>query len=421
MTEPVHQYEVRAIRAGEEELFLKHMCTCFNLELDSARPIFFADPYFDITHKRILIDNSSGSIISGLTIIPTAVRVTGGALIPVAGIAGVCTTPEHRGQGYAQMLIRSTQQAAASEFGYVAAALSTDRPEIYRKLGFEHCSSVTHWTAHRNLLPPFPEASSAANSLLHDSHRLIAEIKALYEYARASQPGIFLRDDHRWQIIESRKPDDHVITWRDGIRLEGCVIYRTREHRGDRVMDILDLIASTAAARRGLMGYIQRLEDIDLVTGQMRSSDVRKLGIQDIPRFTSYRREGVMMSILDFDACLSLVAQTGIMTPVVRRSESGLTIRLENALSTKDRKPLRLFSVSTDRLGVAIGMAPADEMTGDWISVDVGAMAQLYFGYTRASKLRSQDRLWISSENALAIAEALFPPYDTFMSQLDAF
>ena len=128
-----------------------------------------------------------------------------------------------------------------------------------------------------------------------------------------------------------------------------------------------------------------------------------------------------MLAITDFDACLSAVAGTGIMTPVVRRSESGLTIRLENALSTKDRKPLRLFSVSTDRLGVAIGMAPADELTGDWISVDVGAMTQLYFGYRTASKLRSQDRLWISSKNALALADSLFPTFDTFLGQLDMF
>jgi hypothetical protein len=170
-----------------------------------------------------------------------------------------------------------------------------------------------------------------------------------------------------------------------------------------------------------LIGFIRNLENIDIVSGQTRASDLRKLGIQDIPRFTSYRREGVMMAIMDFDACLSLVAATGGMTPVIRRSDSGLTIRLENSLSVKDRKPLRLFSVSTDRIGVAIGIAPADEMAGDWISADTGAMSQLFFGHFSASKLRSRDRLWISSESALAIADSLFPAFDTFLGPLDAF
>jgi predicted acetyltransferase len=421
MSEPANHLEVRAIVDGEQEQFLAHMCDAFCLDAAAARPIFYNDTSFDLTQKRVLFDTSTNKIVSSLTIVPSAIRVSGGALIQVAGLAGVCTAPEFQRRGYAQRLIRATIQAAPAEFGYSVAALSTSQPEVYHSVGFEHCSSAINWTAHRELLPAFMEADYASEAALNNNSEILSEIKTLYEYSHASQPGAFIRSDNRWKTIASSNPPYSLVTWRSGLRLEGCIIYRMKEHRGDRVLEILDFIASTAAARRGLIGYLRTMVNVDLVSGQARNSDLRKLGIQDIPRFTSYRRDGIMFAIMDFDACLSAVAATGVMTPVIRRSESGLTIRLENSISTKDRKPLRLFSVSNERLGVAIGMAPADEMTGDWISVDTGAMAQLFFGYRSASKLRSQDRLWISSQNALALVDSLFPSFDSYLGQLDSF
>jgi len=421
MTSQASRFKVRSIREGETELFLNQMCDAFGLDIAIARPIFYNDPFFDLSHKRILIETQSGRIISSLTIVPSAVRVPGGGAIKVAGIAGVCTTPEYRRKGFAKQLLRATIQSAPSDFGYSAAALSTDNPEIYRGVGFETCSNVVHWTAHRKLLPSFPEAETAVQINLHDAPEQLKEIQDLYDHSHSSKPGIFIRNSVRWISIEQSGQASQAIIWRNRGRLEGCLIYREKTSRRDRILEVLDLIASTTAARRGLIGSLRKMESIDLICGQGRPSGLRNLGLEDTPRFTSFKRQGVMLAILDFDMCLSIIASTGVMTPVVRRSESGLTIRLENCVSKQDRKPLRLFSVSTERLGVAIGLAPADEMSGDWISVDVGAMAQLLFGYRSASDLRSQDRLWISSESALAIADSLFPSYDTILSPLDAF
>jgi predicted acetyltransferase len=413
--------ETRAIVDGEQEKFLAHMCEAFSLDLTTARAIFYSDPFFDLSHKRVLIDTNSGRIVSSLTIVPSAVRVLGGASIQVAGIAGVCTSPEYRRKGFARQLIGATLKAAPTEFGYAAAALLTDNPNLYRSVGFEHCSSVIHWTAHRKLLPPHQESEYAAECSFPHEPQLLSEIRDLYDHFQASQPGVFARSDRRWKAIEMCVPSYRVVTWRNGARLEGCIIFRMKNHRGDRVLDVYDIIASTAAARRGLIGYLQLQDDVDIISGEIRSSDLRKLGIQDTPRFTSYRKSGVMLAIMDLDACISAVAETGILTPVIRRSELGLTIRLVNSLATRDRKPLRLFSVSTNRLGVAIGLAPADEMSGDWISVDNGAMAQLFFGYRSATVLRSQNKLWVSSENALATADALFPSFETSVGPLDVF
>jgi len=421
MSFPENRYEVRAIVEGEQDQFLAQMCEAFGIDIAVARPIFFDDPFFDLSHKRVLVDTNTDQFISSLTIVPTAIRVMGGALIPVAGIANVCTLPEYQRKGFAQRLIRSTLQSVPTEFGYAVAALSTDQPAIYRSAGFEPCSTAVHWTAHRKLLPQFIESQYAEEINYEEIKSILPEIILLYDHSQASQPGTFVRSETRWSAILQNHQTTKVITWRNTGRLEGCLFFRTKEQRGDRVLEVLDLMADNAAATRGLIGYLRTFENIDLVSGQTSITGMQKLGIQHIPRFTSYKRDGVMLAIIDFDACLSIAAGTGLMTPVVRRSESGLTIRLENAISIKDRKPLRLFSVSTQRLGVAIGMAPADEITGDWISVDIGAMAQLFFGYRSASKLRSQDRLWISTDNSLAITESLFPGYDTYLGQLDAF
>jgi predicted acetyltransferase len=421
MSEPALPTEVRSIRDGEQEQFLALMCECFALDFDSARSVFYDDPYYDLTHKRVLVDADTGTFLSCLTLVPSAIRITGGALVSVAGIAGVCTAPNSRGKGHARSLIRETLETIPKEFGYSAAALVTTRPQIYHSVGFDDCSEVIHWSVNRQALPAFHEADSATEVKPQQLTELLPQLRTLYQSSQSSQPGIFLRSDRRWKTILRTSPDTVTVIWRNKRRIEGCLTYRVYQTSDAETITVLDLFASTAAGRRGLIGYLASLKSAYLITGESRPSDLRRLGIQDMPEFTSFKRPGVMMAIADFETCLSAAASTGLMTPVIRRSTSGLTIRLENAISQKDRKPVRLFSVSTERLGVAIGLAPADEMTGDWISADMGAMVQLFFGNKSASALHTMDRLRVSSPSALAIADSLFPSFNTYLGQQDGF
>ena len=59
----------RTARPAEAEAVLETLCAAFGLNADAARPIFYADPYYDLTHKRILVTPPAG-IVSCLTVVP---------------------------------------------------------------------------------------------------------------------------------------------------------------------------------------------------------------------------------------------------------------------------------------------------------------------------------------------------------------
>ena len=80
----------------------KPSAPAFELNVDAARPIYYGDPYYDLSHKRVLNVPGAG-ILSCLTVVPLGVRI-GGVPVPAGGIAGVATQPEFQRQGHAAAL-----------------------------------------------------------------------------------------------------------------------------------------------------------------------------------------------------------------------------------------------------------------------------------------------------------------------------
>jgi|GEM_PF-1557933 predicted acetyltransferase len=415
MISKIDNLEARAIIDGEQELFLAQMCQVFGLDIDGARPIFYNDPFFDLSHKRVLFDNGSNRIISSLTVVPAEIRISGGGIIKAAGIAGVCTVPDLRRHGYAKRLLRETLVSVSKEFGYAAAALLTDSPDVYRSIGFEICSSVNHWSMRRRDLPTNQNTANAAPVTLANEAGLIDEIRHLYDVSSRA-PGVFLRRERRWSIISQAYSRNDILTWRDDGVLTGCLLYRTRKRDREQILDIIELLASTEAAAKGLIAAVQKLRTIVTVTGQSDSAFLETTGLRNIPGVRSSQRPGVMMALIDIEACLESVAATGVAADTISNSKSGLTIRLENCVFPTGKKPIRLFAIKN-----GIAMAPADEIIGDWISLDSGAMTQLFFGFKSATSLHTEGRIRISSDDALTLTDSIFPKYDTFLGQLDAF
>ena len=98
---------VRAAQPEEAEAILEVLSLAFGLDRDAARPLFYADPYYDLLHKRVLCLPGAG-VASCLTIVPTALRI-GGVPVPAAGVAGVATRPAFQRRGYAGTLLAATK------------------------------------------------------------------------------------------------------------------------------------------------------------------------------------------------------------------------------------------------------------------------------------------------------------------------
>ena len=55
--------DIGTARPEETEAILRIMCDAFEMQIDAARPIFYSDPYFELSNKYVL--RLDGSVVLG--------------------------------------------------------------------------------------------------------------------------------------------------------------------------------------------------------------------------------------------------------------------------------------------------------------------------------------------------------------------
>src|SRR5579862_183349 len=246
-------YDIRAVRTDELDQMLAIMCEAFGLPYAAARDLFFKDPYFDIVRKRVLVCGEE--VVSCLTIVDADLWI-GNAAIRVGGIAGVATRASHRRRGFASRLLTSTLPVMR-ELGCPLSGLFPYEFEFYRRLGWERCGTQYRLVTTPRALPHFTEARYVRAAASGDR----AQIEALYNSASRHRSGRWLRDARRWDYL--RIHVKHTVVYRRDA-VEGYAFYETRESGASQVMRILEIVASTSAAARGLIGYLAESDSAEL-------------------------------------------------------------------------------------------------------------------------------------------------------------
>ncbi len=169
--------EIRPIRRDEAEEFLHVLCQSFDLDVATARDVFYNEPFFDLGAKWALLDQ--GAIVSILTLTP--LQFGWGWAV---GVAGVATVPELRGRGHASRLIRHVLAAVDQP-----ALLFARAPKIYERVGFSTLDIVC-----RGMV--LGAASDEEPGEMLDS----AVFEPIYAEWAAMDPCRLVRDDRRWQL-----------------------------------------------------------------------------------------------------------------------------------------------------------------------------------------------------------------------------
>jgi predicted acetyltransferase len=230
------------------------MCESFGLPFQAAREIFYGDPYFDLANKQVL--RQDGAVVSVLTIVDTTCWL-GGSLIRMAGIAGVATRPDVRKMGYAAELLTQTLALLRGR-GFPLVGLVPFSHDYYRRLGFETASIACRYMTSPSTLPAYPETRAVRLARPDD----VPDLVRIYLEMARGQALHCERDEKRWHYIL-----DHVkqrVVWAAGGRVEGYVLYDHRPGPGHAeggpevapTLRILEMVASTQAARRGLIGHL---------------------------------------------------------------------------------------------------------------------------------------------------------------------
>ncbi len=396
----------RAARPEDAEAVLEILCLAFGLDTEAARPIFYGDPYYDLSHKRILPLPGSGPV-SCLTIVPTRLRI-GGVVIPAAGVAGVATRPAFQRRGYAAALLSATVPALYAELRFPVALLHPVSAPFYRRFGWEYASRHVRWLSAPSSLPQHAALGCVRPALDADW----PAIAALHEAETRGGTGSFARDSRRWQLIRLPVPGRETVVYeqqgetQQGETQQGEITGYSISERHD-VLHLLELAGVTEEARRGLVGFLSRQADA-LLEWSTAPALLDRFGLScaGLPL-----DPGVMLRLVDLEAALRLL-HPGHFAPRLAAHGTSLTLSAEDDLCPQNTRPLRL---------TADGVFPADTTNGPWLRADIRVLARFYFGDLLPSEAATDHALSVDSPQTLLLADRLFPRRNPYVAPLDQF
>ncbi len=385
---------VHAAWPDEAENALHTLCAAFDLDADLARPIFYGDPYFDLSHKRLLTLPNVG-VVSALTIVPTRLRV-GGVPVPCGGVAGVATRPEWQRLGYAGALLSQTVSDLWDDLGYPLSLLHPVSAPFYRQFGWEYATHDFLWQAVPAALPPHPEARHVRPARDADW----PEIYDLASKLTAAETGAFARDARRWSLIRLPLPGREAFVYDAGMGLTGYALWERTD-----TLSVLEMHGQTADARQGLAGFLA-CQPEPMVRWHAAPSHITAFGL---PASCDPPAPGVMLRIVDLAGALSAVHER-LYGAVLRDEGTTLTLRASDPIRAANTAPVRLSGA-----GVEAG-SPRDR---PWLRADIRVLAQLYLGCQTPSEAHALGLIACDSPETLALAGRLFPARLPVIAPLD--
>ncbi len=422
-------FVARAIVPEETDQMLSLMCRSFRMDMTVARRIFYADPFYDLSHKRVLV-GSDGMIVSCLTLIPSGISRGNGLTLPICGVAGVCTEPEVRGQGYAARLIRETMLQAATEFDYAAAALTAARPDYYDKFGWAVCSDAAEVT--------LPAQSVAQQNSCGENTRILSlaetqertpAIREIYNRSVQQSNGrAFERSDRRWRCIEQSPAMRRVAAVFDKGDLVAYAAFAVTGSdlaHGAKTVALQEIVADNTDDERALLGCLARLPSVIELQGFFSASQAARLLAQGYSNAFSQPATAVLMRAIDLEKLVTAIthAARAVKSPALRPASFQLGI-----LSLG---PLEQQWVDVDATGELVKAAATRSVSQlnnhPRLLGDCGSITQMLLGYRSARQLLAECRIHLEqaengmTEAVLNACDALFPPKELFLAPPDLF
>ncbi len=418
----------RAVLPGETDRMLALMCRSFHMDETSARRIFYADPFYNLAHKRVLVDGE-GALVSCLTLIPSRIALGNGVSLPICGVAGVCTEPDLRGRGYAAELIDQTMLQSASEFDFAAAALTAARPDYYEKLGWATCGDSVELT--------LPAVSIAKRYPCSGNVRIlsIAEMQlwapAIWELYRRSVADSafrsFERGKERWRCIEQSPAMRRIAAVLMGGKLTAYAAFSVTGSdlaHGAKTMVLQELVADNPDDERALLGCLARMPSCIEVQGFFSAAQAAEILARDYENASSQQATPVLLRAVKLPelataAATADQAKIGVLTPLQ------LTLGILPNQSRKEE------IIRIEITGGIVSIAPAAHKEQQErlprLCGNRGAITQLIFGYRSARQLLASGAIELqhapdeSPSIILDACDAIFPSRNLFLAPPDWF
>jgi len=390
--------EVRQVKESELDAMLECMTAAFGVAKEEWADGFYNGPYNDLQYKRVVV--ADGQVVSCLVIIPATIYL-GGTTVRMGGIGGVATLPDERRHGYAGMLMANSVHALR-DLGFATSALYPFSFRYYRKFGWEFASHCLLYFAKPGLLPACNDSASVRPFTDDD----LPAVMRLYDEHYRGECAAFVRDEYHWRKHVLPKAAEKLVHDREGVR--GYLLARHHEEEGEKRFGIYEAVAATDEARRGLVGFLAKM-DVDKVGWLACKRDLESLHLIT-PR--AHWEDGY-----DPRAKIEVVASFMFRIVDLKTSMEAVADRMDGELSIIMADEIGVWN---EPVTVKAGKVSAGAGR-NWLKADVRILSQIYICYLPPADAFSQGLIEVSSPDALALAEKLFPSSEPFTPQIDEF
>ncbi|HWB00910.1 MAG TPA: GNAT family N-acetyltransferase [Pirellulales bacterium] len=389
------------------------------------------DPFYEPA-DRIVVRH--GSQIVGHAHVLKRVMYFGGALIPVAGLAGVGVLPEYRGHGIARALLRAAERTMRAD-GAIAALLTTRVPHFFRPHGWAVCGRHCYSSAAtRDVLAQLSarQVEGCESTLRIRPWRQVEllGLMRLYSQQMAFAYGPFERTEAYWRWRVSRHEFDQIFVAIDGPEyfdwasldspIAGYVVMRGRQivelvvRPGAAALPRVDAFTPSSMPGSSAGGLSVAEQLLARACGEVIERDDRAIQLHASPSDPLHRlllgAGGTMThrEANDGDVFMVKLLEPGRFVRMTgeacyrRAIDAGLPTRVTLGLCVDGQK----HRVSIDRRSARLTRG---NLGRSYLTLNSAEFTRLVMGHLDLSQAVEQGRIRSSTRLALDLASALFP------------
>ncbi|MDP8965385.1 MAG: GNAT family N-acetyltransferase [Cyanobacteriota bacterium] len=324
----------------------------------------------------------------------------GSQLIPMAGIASVGVSPEHRGTGAAvELLTHTLKELYAKGVPLSALYAATQRP--YRKVGYEQAGTCCHWELPIETirLPLVQEIRTLPMQLITPDS--LDVLQALHHQWALKNNGNLERNPTMWDLLVQPRPDEVRYIYLVGSQEqpEGYIIFTQQPESDGYNLKIQDWVALTPAAVRRLWIFV---------------ADHRSVANQVIWRGPAL--DPILLLLPEQSDRLRLLERWLLRVVDVPKAleQRGYPTGVEAQLHLDVRDDLLLENNGQFVLTVSGGRGEVSRGGKGELQLDVRTLAPLYSGLFTPYQLQLTGQI-VATDDALTVATQLFTGSEPWM------
>ena len=338
-------------------------------------------------------------VVGGLAILYVS-QWFGSQLIPMAGIASVGVSPEHRGTGAAvELLTHTLKELYAKGVPLSALYAATQRP--YRKVGYEQAGTCCHWELPIETirLPSVQEIRTLPMQLITPDSLDVLQV--LHHKWALKNNGNVKRNPTMWDLLIQPRPDEVRYIYLVGSQEqpEGYIIFTQQPESDGYNLKIQDWVALTPAAVRRLWIFL---------------SDHRSVANKAIWRGPVLDPMLLLLPEQSDRLCLLERWLLRVVNVPKALEKRGYPIGVETQLHLDVRDDLLLENNGQFVLTVSGGRGEVSRGGKGELQLDVRALAPLYTGLFTPYQLQLSGQI-VATNDDLTVATQLFTGSEPWM------